>query len=111
LKKSDIIKQLGQKQVHLPENIIALCIKNILHQMTKHLTNGHRIEIRNFGNFQVRYHQPRTAHNPQTGEMFKTKETFVIRFKAGKGMKDRINMMRHQPIQKLNQKKEKTKEE
>jgi nucleoid DNA-binding protein len=51
--------------------------------------NG-RIEIRNFGVFEVRYRNARKARNPKTGEEATVKEKYVVVFKAGKAVEDKV---------------------
>lgn len=97
--KSELITRLGLKQDHLPEHDVALCVTTILDSMTDALSQGKRIEIRDFGNFDLHYRSPRQAHNPKTGEKLITEPKFVVHFKAGKELKDRVNASKHKPIQ------------
>jgi len=96
--KSELIQKLNRTQNHLPEKDIALCVKSILNKMINHLSKGGRIEIRDFGSFNLHYRPPRTAHNPKTGEKLKTQPKYAVHFKPGKGLKERINASRHLPI-------------
>jgi nucleoid DNA-binding protein len=43
-----------------------------------------RIELRNFGVFEVRKRAARKARNPRTGDTVQVKEKHVVVFKAGK---------------------------
>jgi integration host factor subunit beta len=100
--KSELIVKIGRKQAqlqtHLSENDIVLCVNAIMDKMIESLASGKRIEIRDFGSFDLRYHAARISHNPKTGEKFQTKPKYVIHFKPGKGLKDRVNASRHIPI-------------
>lgn len=53
-----------------------------------------RIELRNFGVFEVKKRAARKARNPKTGEEVDVKEKCVVTFKPGKVMEERvINLM------------------
>ena len=49
-----------------------------------------RIELRNFGVFEVKRRAARKARNPRTGEKVFVPEKFVVTFKPGKEMEERI---------------------
>lgn len=101
--KSELIAAICKEQPHLSEGDVALCINTVFERMIQHLSSGGRVEIRNFGNFDVRYHKPRTSHNPKTGKKFVTEPKHVIHFKPGKELKDKVNTSRHLPIKEANQ--------
>ena len=52
-------------------------------------TDG-RIELRNFGVFEVKTRKPRKARNPRTGEVVRVPSRKVVSFKPGKEMAERI---------------------
>ena len=49
-----------------------------------------RIELRNFGVFEVKRRAARKARNPRTGEKVFVAEKFVVTFKPGKEMEERV---------------------
>ena len=49
-----------------------------------------RIELRNFGVFEVKRRAARTARNPKTGQKVKVDEKFVVVFKPGKEMEEQV---------------------
>ena len=53
------------------------------------VTDG-RIELRNFGVFEVKRRARRKARNPRTGEKVLVPEKFVVTFKPGKEMEKRV---------------------
>jgi len=55
------------------------------------LVEGGRIELRNFGVFEVKRRAPRKARNPRTGAKVFVPEKFVVTFKPGKEMEDRVH--------------------
>ena len=48
-----------------------------------------RIELRNFGVFEVKKRKARQARNPRTGETVMVPERCVVRFKSGMEMGER----------------------
>ncbi|MFH1265126.1 MAG: HU family DNA-binding protein [Planctomycetota bacterium] len=49
-----------------------------------------RMELRNFGVFEVKRRAPRKARNPRTGAKVSVPEKFVVTFKPGKEMEQRV---------------------
>src|SRR4030067_1713706 len=54
------------------------------------LVVDHRIELRNFGVFEVKKRAARKARNPRTGEKVFVPAKFVVTFKPGKEMEERV---------------------
>ncbi|HQX85244.1 MAG TPA: HU family DNA-binding protein, partial [Aestuariivirga sp.] len=54
---------------------------------------GDRIEIRGFGSFALNYRPPRVGRNPKSGEKVQVPEKYVPHFKAGKELRERVDMM------------------
>ncbi len=89
--KSELIVKLGRKQHHLSEKDVAISINAIVDKMIDCLKSNGRIEIRDFGSFNLHHRPPRLAHNPKTGEKLTTESKYAVHFKPGKAMKERIN--------------------
>jgi integration host factor subunit beta len=51
---------------------------------------SHRIELRNFGVFEVKARKPRKARNPRTGDKVDVPAKAVVTFKPGKYMEERV---------------------
>ena len=49
-----------------------------------------RIELRNFGVFEIKQRQPRRARNPKTGETVSVPARAVVTFKPGREMAERV---------------------
>ncbi len=56
------------------------------------VTDG-RIELRNFGVFEVKKRAARKARNPRTGDSVEVPSRFVVTFKPGKEMEERVLLM------------------
>jgi integration host factor subunit beta len=89
--RSELISNIVKKFPQLPEKDAEISINQIFEYISDALCKQKRIEIRDFGCFYLTKRAPRKAHNPRTGEIVFTKEKHVLRFKAGKGMRDRVN--------------------
>ena len=57
------------------------------------LVKERRIELRNFGVFEVKKRKARQARNPKTGEKVPVPERFVVTFKPGREMEQRIGRL------------------
>jgi integration host factor subunit beta len=51
-----------------------------------------RVELRNFGVFEVKKRKPRKARNPRTGEKVMVGERLTVRFKPGRLVEERVAM-------------------
>ena len=54
------------------------------------LVEDGRLELRNFGVFEVKHRKPRKARNPMTGEAVKIPAKSVVTFKPGKKMEGKV---------------------
>jgi integration host factor subunit beta len=55
-----------------------------------------RIELRNFGVFEVKKRAARKARNPRTGDKVFVQEKYVVTFKPGKEMEERVRRLTEQ---------------
>lgn len=97
--KSQLIAEISKDLSHLPEKDIALAVNTLIEHMSSVLSEGGRIEIRGFGSFCLHFRPPRKAHNPKTGEKLVTNPKYVVHFKPGKELRERVNANRHIPLQ------------
>jgi len=65
-------------------------VQHVLDSISETLVEEGRIELRNFGVFEVRKRKPRKARNPKTGEVVKVKEKSVVVFKSGKALNETL---------------------
>ena len=64
------------------------------------LVEDGRIELRNFGVFEVKRRAPRKARNPRTGDKVFVPEKFVVTFKPGKDMQKRVRQLEREAAEK-----------
>jgi nucleoid DNA-binding protein len=65
-------------------------VQAVLDTVLESLAAEGRIELRNFGVFEVQRRAARRARNPRTGERVDMPETHRVTFKAGRVMQERI---------------------
>lgn len=61
-----------------------------------------RIELRNFGVFEVKKRAARKARNPRSGERVDVPEKFVVTFKPGKEMEERVLQLQEEAARRQN---------
>ncbi len=91
MNRSQLVDILAEKQSHLRHQDVELAVKTMLEHMSEELASGGRIEIRNFGNFTPHYFPPRLGRNPKTGEPVALSGRYVLHFKPGKELRERVN--------------------
>ena len=90
--KSELIAQLAERFPQLVAKDADYAVKMILDAMTDALARGDRIEIRGFGSFALNYRPPRVGRNPKSGEKVHVPEKYVPHFKAGKELRERVDI-------------------
>ena len=93
--KSELIEELvSSKTTDLKDAAdrdIAEGVSLIIAEMSKALIEGNRIEIRGFGSFGLKYRDERVGRNPQDGSPVAVKARYTVFFKAGKGLRERVD--------------------
>jgi integration host factor subunit beta len=80
-----IAERLGYTQYE-----VGNIVQGTLDAISEALTEGQRLEIRNFGVFEVKSRDPRVGRNPRTGEEVPIAEKRVATFKPGKALKELV---------------------
>jgi nucleoid DNA-binding protein len=80
-----IAEETGLTQI-LVKEIIQRLFDGIIDTLEK---EG-RIELRNFGVFEVKKRKPRQARNPRTGESVMVPAKLVVTFKQGRKMEEKV---------------------
>jgi len=87
--KKDIVKTLADKFV-LSQVDAKKVVQGTFDAIIDTLVEQSRIELRNFGVFEVKTRKARKARNPRTGEEVFVPEKKVVTFKPGRVMEARI---------------------
>ena len=72
-------------------------VQRIFDSIIETLIREGRIELRNFGVFEVKWRKGRRARNPKTGEAVEVDPKCVVTFKPGKEMEDRVRDAQPEP--------------
>ena len=67
-------------------------LNSFLEGVTTTLKKGGKVSIPGFGSFETSQRAARSGRNPQTGETITIPAATVAKFKAGKKLKDSINV-------------------
>ena len=90
--KKEIVKTISDET-----GLTQLQIKDIVQRtfdaIIDTLVDEGRVELRNFGVFQVKPRAARKARNPRTGTHVEVPEKFVVIFKPGKEMESRVMLI------------------
>jgi integration host factor subunit beta len=90
--KSELISGLATDNPHLRGADVETIVSTIFDEITAALSRGARVELRGFGAFTVKRRGARTGRNPRTGEAVPVDEKSVPFFKAGKELRERVNV-------------------
>lgn len=74
----------------LSHSLILQIVQEFLEEMVNELAQGHRLEFRNFGIFELIERKPRMALNPKTLAKVAVPRKVVVKFKAGRMMKRKV---------------------
>jgi len=87
--KKEIAKKIAE-EMNIPQLTVAEIVQKVFDGITGTLVEEGRIELRNFGVFEVIKRKPRQARNPRTGEKVQVPERRAVRFKPGLEMLERV---------------------
>ncbi len=87
--KKDIAARIAS-ELKLSPSVAKKAVQLTFDSIIETLATEGRIELRNFGIFQVARRAARIARNPRTGERVSVPERYVVTFKAGKEMEERV---------------------
>lgn len=87
--KNDMVIEIAKK-TNVEQQKVKQIVQLTLDSIVEILATEKRIELRNFGVFEVRTRKARKARNPRTGAEVMVPSKQVVTFKAGKIMEERI---------------------
>ena len=90
--KKEIVKTISD-ETGLTQLQIKEIVQRTFGAIIETLVEEGRVELRNFGVFQVKPRAARKARNPRTGHQVEVPEKFVVTFKPGKEMESRVKLM------------------
>jgi len=87
--KKEIASQIATQLGTTHQDALRI-IQETLDSIIETLLETGRVELRNFGVFEVKHRASRKARNPKTGEVVDAKEKHVVTFKPGKVMEEKV---------------------
>jgi nucleoid DNA-binding protein len=94
--KKEIVKQISE-DIGLTQLKTKEIVQKTFDAIVETLIGEGRIELRNFGVFEVKRRKARKARNPRTGEKVDVEPKNVVTFKPGKEMEERVRNMKNVP--------------
>lgn len=90
--KKEIVKAISE-EIGLTQLKTKEIVQKTFDAIVETLIAERRIELRNFGVFEVKKRAARKARNPRTGDKVFVPEKFVVTFKPGKEMEERVRLL------------------
>jgi DNA-binding protein HU-beta len=87
--KPEFVRELAE-ELELPRKQVAHMLETMLEKITHVLKSGDKVALTPFGQFKVRHRKARIARNPQTGEPVKVPAKRVLKFLAGRYLKEAV---------------------
>ena len=94
--KKEIVKQISER-IGLTQLKTKEIVQQTFDAIVETLLEVGRIELRNFGVFEVKKRKARKARNPRTGQKVDVPPKNVVTFKPGKEMEERVRQMTNVP--------------
>ncbi|HLA84765.1 MAG TPA: HU family DNA-binding protein [Thermoguttaceae bacterium] len=93
--KKEIVRTISE-EIGLTQLKTKEIVQKTFDAIVRTLVEDRRIELRNFGVFEVKRRAPRKARNPRTGDDVFVPEKFVVTFKPGKEMEKKVRELERQ---------------
>jgi len=87
--KRDLIRSVC-RDLNIAPKLAQVAVQKVLDTVLERIATEGRVELRNFGIFEVKRRAAHKARNPRTGENVNVAEKHVVTFCPGKEMQQRI---------------------
>src|SRR5437773_7435266 len=94
--KKEIVKQISDR-IGLTQLKTKEIVQQTFDAIVETLLEVGRIELRNFGVFEVKRRKARKARNPRTGDKVDVPPKNVVTFKPGKEMEEKVRNLKNLP--------------
>ena len=105
--KNELARELAE-ELDMPRRQMVEIIEALLDKFTDVLKSGDKVQLTPFGQFKVRDRAARIARNPKTGEPVKVPAKRVLKFIAGRTLKEAVGTARRGGAAKKSTAKKKT---
>ncbi len=93
--KRDLVKTIAER-IDLPQLRTRQIVQQTFDALIDALVDEGRVELRNFGIFQIKRREARMARNPRTGQAVPVLAKTIVTFKPGKEMEARVRSLHQQ---------------
>ena len=90
--KKEIVRTISE-EIGLTQLKTKEIVQKTFDAIVETLVQDKRIELRNFGVFEVKKRAARKARNPRTGAKVDVPEKYVVTFKPGKEMEEKVRQL------------------
>jgi DNA-binding protein HU-beta len=91
MNKTELVAKVAEK-AGLTKKDAEKAVNALFASVEEALVGGDKVQMIGFGTFEVKARAARTGRNPQTGEAIKIPASKNPVFKAGKALKDAVNV-------------------
>ena len=89
LTKKEIVRAISE-ETGLTQSLVREIVQKTFESVLNSLADGERVELRNFGVFDLKVRAARQARNISTGDSVQVPEKIVVAFKPSKEMERRV---------------------
>ena len=89
--KKELIDRIAEN-TQAKRVVVKRIVQNFLDEVVNELTDGNRLEFRDFGVFETRTRAARVAQNPKTLERVPVPAKRTVKFKMGRLMKQKLTL-------------------
>jgi DNA-binding protein HU-beta len=96
MRKTELVRELAE-DFGIPRRQVDELVTAMLDKITDVLKSGDKVQLTPFGQFKVRDRAARMGRNPMTGEPVKIPAKRVLRFLAGRALKEAVGTAKRRP--------------
>ncbi len=89
--RSELVKSILKNNSHLKTDEVEVALDCFFEAFQTALSQGERVELRDFGVLSIRKRPARQARNPRTGQVVSISEKKYLHFKMGKHLRQVLN--------------------
>lgn len=90
--KKNIVKSISS-EIGLTQKVTKEIVEKVFSSIVDTLITSGRLELRNFGVFEVKKRAARMGRNPKTSKEVPIPEKYVVTFKPGKEMEEKVQRL------------------
>ncbi|MEE1444062.1 MAG: HU family DNA-binding protein [Blautia sp.] len=91
MNRTELVAAMAEK-TQLSKKDADLALKAFIDVVSEEMQKGEKVQLVGFGTFEVSERAAREGRNPQTGETMTISASKSPKFKAGKALKDLVNV-------------------